>query len=289
MTTVIPAKFDYVSSTFKDENIPLWNKDKNYAVGDEVLYKELIYKNALGGISSTAPDDDRDRWVNMGALNSKRFMDSFIYTKSTSEFSSEIVINVLKPINTISFFNLEGAWVEISDMGGNLLANRLNLTYKKSRTWWEYFFKGFIFRHTATIDLNNFKGKMKIKIHRNKNGSALGHLILGNKFYIGATIYGAKVGVIDYSKIITNEFGDKDFYKGKNAKYNDLQVVVKSERVDDIIKELSKLAGTIALFIGDERSYGFESLVIYGYYKDFNILIDNYKTSECQISIEGVI
>lgn len=290
MTTVIPVDFEYISSNFTDENYEIWDSTKEYQTGDFVIFQNQIYKCATSGISSVSPNLDIYKWVNFGFMNSRRFMDNQVSTISTNKNDTQIVIKTEKEIDTIALFKLDGAFVEIYDKNGKLLTEKINLTYKNSRSWWQYFFGEWTYKHDAIIKLDKpYKGEITIKIYKGKFGANLGHLVLGNRFFIGVSIYGAKIGIVDYSKITSDEFGNKNFSKGKNAKFTDILVVVGSERVDTVREELEKLAGRVALFIGDEREYGYQSLMIFGYYKDFSILLDNYKTSECQISIEGVI
>ncbi|MCZ6110887.1 hypothetical protein [Campylobacter ureolyticus] len=296
MTIITPTKFTHISNTFIDENLPKFSLEVTYNTGDEVIYKNNIYKCVKDGVTNLSPVKSPKEWVLMGATNKYKFMDKYITSQSKSDETVEILIKVDESIDTISLFNLNAARCEIIGLDNDeniKFTKEINLTYKKSRSWWEYFFGKFYYKADAIINLDQpFYGNIKIKLYKNKFGASLGHLLVGSKYHLGATIYSPKIGILDYSKVVANDFGDKELFKGKNAKYADLGVAIKNINVDEVRKKLSEVAGTLALFIGDERDYGFDSLNIYGFYKDFNILIDSGGMNEysiCQISIEGVV
>lgn len=292
MTILKPVNFTLVSNTFINEQIPLFNHETTYKKDDELIYGTQIYKCVNDNIKTQNPAKDIKNFVDMGAINKYRFMDKYINTQSSDENDSEIILKVDKFVSSIAFFNINAANVKVEgiDINGVIkFSKKLNLTYKKSRSWWEYFFGKWYFKSDAVIEFEPFVGNIKITLKKNKIGSALGHVILGNNYFVGDTIYSPKVGILDYSKINANEWGDKELIKGKNAKYADISIAVKNEMIDEVRRELSDIAGTLALFIGDERSYGYDSLNIFGFYKDFNIIIDDGQYSICQISVEGII
>ena len=66
-------------------------------------------------------------------------------------------------------------------------------------------------------------------------------------------------------------------------------MVLNSSFVDEMNRRLTNIAGEATLFLADEREGGYESLLIYGFYRDFDIIITSNDKSECNLTIEGLI
>jgi hypothetical protein len=102
-------------------------------------------------------------------------------------------------------------------------------------------------------------------------------------FDIGGT--SADIGIIDYSRKETDQFGVTSVVERAWAKRMTARVVMDTEQIDDIYRTLAQLRATPVLWIGSE---GFESLSVYGFYKEFSIDLAYPTVSYCSLTIEGL-
>ena len=104
--------------------------------------------------------------------------------------------------------------------------------------------------------------------------------------YIGEGIeLGASVGIQDYSRKEKNDFGDYVLVQRNYSKRARFSMAVLNDQIDALQDLLVDLRTTPCVWIGDDR---YQSTMIYGFYKDFDIVIAYHLVSDCNIEIEGL-
>lgn len=93
------------------------------------------------------------------------------------------------------------------------------------------------------------------------------------------------IGIIDYSRKEADQFGVISVVERAFAKRMTARVVMQTDAVDDIHRNLAALRATPVLWIGSET---FESLTVYGFYKEFSIDLAYPTVSYCSLTIEGL-
>ena len=115
---------------------------------------------------------------------------------------------------------------------------------------------------------------------------AIGVVLMGQPQAIGDSVnYGARVGIRNFSVIETNAYGDDVLIPRSFAKRASLAVTIGKDEVDPTVEYLAELRATPCLFIGSEC---YNATVIFGFYQDFDVLIERYSTSECSIELKGM-
>lgn len=112
-----------------------------------------------------------------------------------------------------------------------------------------------------------------------------GALLFGRQFTIGETEHGADIGIIDYSRKETDQFGVTSVVERAFAKRMTARVVMPTSAIDDVARNLAALRASPVLWIGSES---FESLTVYGFYKEFSIDLAYPTVSYCSLTIEGL-
>ena len=112
-----------------------------------------------------------------------------------------------------------------------------------------------------------------------------GSLLLGRQLSLGDTEHGVDIGIIDYSRKEADQFGVISVVERAFAKRMTARVVMPTDAVDDIHRNLAALRATPVLWIGSET---FESLTVYGFYKEFSIDLAYPTVSYCSLTIEGL-
>ncbi|MAM40274.1 MAG: hypothetical protein CL949_17635 [Erythrobacter sp.] len=108
----------------------------------------------------------------------------------------------------------------------------------------------------------------------------------GRAIAIGATESEPTVGIVDYSRRETDDFGVTTVVPRDFARTMSVRVKVPSENVDQIQRDLASLRAKAALWVADDR---FESLSFRGYFKEFSIDLAIPPVSFCTLTIEGLV
>ena len=112
-----------------------------------------------------------------------------------------------------------------------------------------------------------------------------GTLLVGRQFDIGDTEHGVDLGIIDYSRKETDQFGVTSVVERAFAKRMTARVVMQTSAIDDVHRTLAAIRATPVLWIGSES---FESLTVFGFYKEFSIDLAYPTVSYCSLTIEGL-
>ncbi len=284
-TAVEQVDFTLVETNAIDESYPNYSVGLNVKKDEFIIFNNKLYK-AVADTTTTAktPDIDIVNFSEFGYINSRRFCDEIINT--TTDHKSGDLIMTIKPnerIDIISFLNTSAGSVFIDD-------GEFKSEYRQSTSWWEYFFNITNQKNDFHIKLNPTSNLTTIRLTQGKDGIKVGKIITGKRRYIGASLWGAEVSTISYTKKTTDEWGNSSIRKGKTAKRASYTVVVDTNTCDWAYKTLNKInENGLALFVGDERDEGFEMLTIYGIMSDITFGLNNSQKSELKITLEGVI
>jgi hypothetical protein len=109
---------------------------------------------------------------------------------------------------------------------------------------------------------------------------------VGTYYDLGATQYGATAGILDYSVKTTDSFGNTTVVKRTYAKRMTSNLMINNNIVDAVVNLLSAYRSTPLVWVGAESNY--TSLIVYGFYKDFDVNIAYPDYSSCSLTIEGL-
>lgn len=113
--------------------------------------------------------------------------------------------------------------------------------------------------------------------------------VVGTSFEIGGTQYGASVGIKDYSRKVTNETtGVVTLEQRKFAKTLRANVRIDSAYYGEVHAKLESLRATPVLWIGDDTG-DIEPLTVFGFYKDFSLVVDYPTAGIYSLEIEGMV
>lgn len=107
----------------------------------------------------------------------------------------------------------------------------------------------------------------------------------GGRFALGTVETGATVGIIDYSRRVTDDFGVTTVVQRGFARRLSVRLAVPVEGVDALQRRLADLRSTAARWIVDEDSTWLSPT---GFYKDFDIDVAAGSVSYCTLTVEGL-
>ena len=110
-------------------------------------------------------------------------------------------------------------------------------------------------------------------------------IVDGDVIELGTTEAQPTIGMVDYSRRVTDEFGITTVVERGFARRMSVRAKVPTDEVDGLQRTLADLRASAAEWVADER---FDSLSFAGFYKDFSIDLAVPPTSFCTLTIEGL-
>jgi hypothetical protein len=158
--------------------------------------------------------------------------------------------------------------------------------------WYEYFFGEYAYKEDIFDEMSvvAYEGLLKINIIAETGTNAeCGAVIVGRSQLLGSTQYGVSVGMLDFSYRDTDDQGRATVVPGYWAKTNSMTLYLDNTKVDSVYTSLVSIRGVPTAWIGNNDGTSYESLVVYGIFKDFSITVEGPSHSWCDLTIEGLI
>lgn len=280
---------------------PAWNAATNYGVGDLVARSttHMVYRRLdPGGTDATLPENAPTLWKPIYAVNKWAMFDKSVGSKSRKSGAGlqSIVVKVRpgEAVNSMAFFELEATTVRVrmyDNPGGAVVFDQtINLDVTPLLDWYMYFFEPFSLRNTFTLFGLPPYPNCEIEVTISKETSvAAGTVVFGTVYTTGSTAYGVTAGIRDFSKkdedeqsgVITLEQGR--FRKTMRARFK-----LDESQVNFVHNLLSSLRATPCVWIGD-NGVGLEPLIVYGFYRDFQLDLPGPKHSYYSLEVEGMV
>jgi hypothetical protein len=281
------------SSTAPENDHPVWASGTAYAVGARVILTATHRRyEALVGSTGVNPASDPTKWLDLGPTNRWAMFDDRVGTATTRAGSLQVVLTPgatdgVALIDT----DAESATVSLTVSGTQLYSKTqsFNVGGTAIDNWFSWFFEP-VGRKSSLLFLDvpvYEAGVITVTMTRDNPADLVscGALLFGRQFTIGETEHGADIGIIDYSRKETDQFGVTSVVERAFAKRMTARVVMPTSAIDDVARNLAALRASPVLWIGSES---FESLTAYGFYKEFSIDLAYPTVSYCSLTIEGL-
>lgn len=269
-------------SNLPETDYAQWSSATNYAIGDKVIRTTLtthkIYQCLIAGVNATAPElsltGTSPRWQQISSTNRWLMFDDYWSTQSSlsSVSNTMIDVNISHSINSIAILDM----AYISYIRIVVTGTTYDTTFSVSGK------TDFV----ATDLTVNISGHILITLVRSSTSAAIGKISLGQFHEIGDIQYGSSVNITDYSTKTTDTWGNTTIVKKKYTKNLSAKVAIKNTLLDSIYNYLATYRSTPMTWIGNDNQY--TALIVYGYYRDFDINIEQPETSICTLNIEGL-
>ena len=290
-TTITDAMLS--SSTAPENDHPAWAAGTAYVTGNRVILAATHRRyEALAASTGVNPSTDPTKWLDLGPTNRWAMFDARVGTATTRTASLQAVlapgaIDAVALIDT----DAESATVTLTADGvtNYTQTQTFNIGGVAIDNWFSWFFEP-IGRRTTLLFLDvpvYANGVVTVTIARDNPADTVscGTLLVGRQLSLGDTEHGADIGIIDYSRKEADQFGVISVVERAFAKRMTARVVMATDSVDVIHRALASLRATPVLWIGSES---FESLTVYGFYKEFSIDLAYPTVSYCSLTIEGL-
>lgn len=298
-TVIIPKTIDdsnFITSTLPETDHAEWDEDTTYNIGARVILTtgyHKIYESIVGSNLNHSPGTSSTHWVEVGPTNRWAAFDTSGGTYSYSSGANIVFSFTADRATSIALVELTARSVRIQATAPGY-PNYYDQTYNLGdraviNNWYDYFTAdSFLATELIITDIPAIPATtFTITIENNSNPLQVGNFIVGTNIEMGNTKYGAKIGIIDYSKKEVNEFGKATIVKRTFSKKMDVTLDVDNGIIDSVAARLNYLRSTPCLWVGANGA--FESLTVYGFYRDYSVEIAYPTHSICSLQIEGLV
>ena len=287
-----------VTTNVPDSGYPAWVNTKTYSKGDKVylLADNSVYESLQdNNVGNNPSEPNSTHWLFMRLDNRWAAFDVSVSTMSARPGNINYLFKPGTAITSVSVLNIYAATdVTITMYDG--LKSEGDIVYQKTVAiddiqqtsgWWEFFYGQ---KHAPTqVILTDLPSYVNCQIDISINGGdelAIGGIVLGRPVSFGMGVkLGARVGILDYSRKETNQFGDVTLIQRAFAKRASFDMMVRKNEVDPLQQFLAAIRATPVLWIGTTE---YEALTLIGYYKTFEILISYPEYSLVEFQLEGL-
>ncbi len=296
MKLIKPVEFQtgHLISSNATETYSAWSSGTTYAKDAFVDHGTQIYQSLVNSNLNNQPDISPTLWQLVGPDNTHAMFDNQVSTQTSASSPLNVTIAPGVATNSLAFLNLENATslvVNITDgpSGPNIYSKTIGLDDTPMIDWYMYFFEPYDLK--TDVVLTDIPPYISSRITMNLLGSGtlkIGNFVYGNVYEIGGTQYGVTSGIRDFSVKQTDDFGNTTFVQRAYSKRMEAEVFIQNNQLNVITRLLTGVRSIPCVWIGSEDSQYANTLVQFGFYKDFNITINYPSYSLCSLQIEGL-
>ena len=287
------------STNVPETDYSAWSSGTTYAAGARVILTSThrIYESLQASNTNKNPVTETTWWVEVSPTNRWKAFD--LSNQSQTVYPSNSPPNITyevtlgQSVGVIGILNLTGASAVSVTVDDPVYGIVYDEEYDISQvplqsSWWHWFFgtRTAASNQVVIQDIPAYTNASITVSITGTTGLAVGVILFGqaNQFSLGMK-YGARLGIQDYSRKETNDFGDIVFVERAFAKRATYEIFLDNGEVDQLQSYLSSVRAKPVLWIGSNE---FEATTIFGFYKNFDILLSYTDHAECSLEIEGL-
>lgn len=276
-----------------------WSSATAYTVGVRCLYDHKNYECLVAHTNlrpdlntiEADPNDTTPEWLDLGYDNRWKMFDQVVGTQT--QMADTITLTVAPGlIDSIAFLDVNATEIVLTmtdPTEGVVYSETIDMvTHSGVVDGYTYFFEPIITDDAAVLLGIPAYGSASIAIAINNPGGTakVGTIVFGQQTSIGATQYQPEIGITDYSKKEVDAFGNYTIVERAYAKRMSCETMVDNTLVDFIQRTLAAVRAIPVVWVGVDD--GYSSMIVYGFYKSFSIVIEYPTESVCSIAIEGL-
>lgn len=309
MKIIIPIEI--TEEKFIDSNVPEDSRYPEHIISNAYLSEQRVLSSAAHSIFECiqdAPPDTplpvlEDGWVNdywyrIGASERWSVFDKRLgstpLTKVVESGNTSVSYTIRAGVATgLALLGVSGLEVRITvnDPSLGLIYDEvIDLAgVGKIKNWYDYFStKPRIVRDLALFNLPGFAPLSELTVEIIGGSITLAELVLGQTKTLGITQYAPEFSIIDFSRKETDAFGNFLIMQRAFSKRIDVRCVVMNQDIADITHTLTKLRTTPIVWVPTQNLDYESTMLVYGYYKDFKIVIPHPVWADMTLQIEGL-
>jgi len=290
-----PLNDTVIGSIDAVETTAPWDGGVTYALGDRVRVDSThrLYESVQASNTNHDPTTDETStwWIDIGPTNDRAMFDEYNETQTVRAGSINMTLNPSSRVTAMAFFNLVATSITIvftDSIDGVVYDETLDLTSAENiNDIYDYFFAPIIRRTDVFLSSFPFYTAPTIEITiANAEGAAkCGKLVMGSLRDTGTTQQGAEFGIIDQSRVQTDDFGNTTIIQRSFRKRISLDVMIEASNVDEVGRLLADRRAVPTVFVGSTR-YG--QTLVDGIPREWRVALETWPLSRLTIDIEGL-
>ncbi len=283
-----------VSSTAPETDYAAWSSGTTYALGNRVIKTSThkIYESLQGSNTNHDPETDLTAtwWLEVGPTNRWKMFDQAVGSQTSQATPLTVVLDP-GIVQALALLDVDATSVTVTMTDGPGGSTVYSRTVDMSDAapladWYEYFFSELQPRTLTMLDdLPPYSnGRLTVTLTATTTAKC-GTLAVGSLVDVGSERPGAGLGIIDYSRKETDDYGVTRVVERSYAKRFDMEILVPAARVDYVARQLASVRAAPVVWVSDSD---YESLVAYGWLRDWGISITYPTYSELRMTIEGL-
>jgi len=199
-------------------------------------------------------------------------------------------------IEAIAFLNLDASSITVTmtdPVEGLVYDETINLVMTDSRgisliyDWYSYFF-GTAPKTMDAVKLDllpYLSATVAIAISNPDLTAKVGGIVVGLAGDLGTSRYGTTLSITDYSKKTADADGNFSITKKAYSKRMSVPMRLSNSVRDEVFRVLAQYRATALVWVNSED---YASEIVFGFYKDFSIVVKYLTYSDCNLEIEGI-
>jgi hypothetical protein len=276
-------------------NEAAWASGTTYAANAYSTYKHRVYLSLSAGNVGNNPYTDATHWEDVGPTNQYAMFDVDRNTPTVSGSPLTVTITPGQRVNSVAILNAVADSVELSmTVAGTTVYDKTTnlITRDNIIDSYSYCFNQFVIKNNLTFfDLPpQTAGVITVTYLRASGNVEAGALVLGNYIDIGGVQYGGSDGMLNFSTISNDTFGDNVLIRRKSVPQPQLTLWAPMASVDAIITLRDQLNAVPAVWVGieDVDNDLYNSLCVLGVYTQFDIGLTYTDTAVLTLVIKGI-
>jgi len=278
-----------------------WDSSTNYHVGNQAMVTTTangaatathkIYVSVHSQSNNDPTIDDGTNWTVVSSTNRFKMFNDVVQEQTTQANIIDVSITPAVVTTALAAINVDCATITVTvtdPLEGVVYDQTFSMTsFSGITNWYDYFFTAINRKkELSVLGLPPYASAV-IDVTFNDTGETakVGALVLGTSATIGDSQYGASFGIIDYSLKSVDAQGRTTVTAGTYSDEADIDVVIETGRFAEVKKILTDLRTTPSVWIAEDNT---EGTIIYGYYREFDVLLTGPVVSMCTLSIEGL-
>ena len=284
------------STNVAENEYSAWSGSTTYNQGDRVIYDHKIYE-AISTTLNVQPDTgaiaNPPTWLFVSATNRYKMFDTTVGSATSNASTIDVTITPAAPYNALVLFGVEGATAQliVRDSGSTIVYNETKTLadYSNVTGFYSYFFGTLPVdaqAEVAFLDIPFYTSATYQLIINAGTGTAVcAEAAFGTQTELAVTNFGTSVGIKDYSVKQVDDFGNITIVQRPYSKRAEFDLTIETPEVGVFNRFLAGIRATPCVYIGDPNR---EETIVYGYYRDFNVVLSNPSISSCALTIEGL-
>ena len=215
-------------------------------------------------------------------------------TVAANEISTTFPVAGFNAVTVLNNYGLEAS-LEVDGV-----TQTVSLTRDSIKDWWDYWFAPFRIGRDCVFyfPVQPADAQATLTISYPGGDAKCGLCVTGFAREIAKTINDVSIGISDYSRIITNDFGETFLNPGRWAKRGEVALFVENHLSDIAFREIVNNRARPCVFDYNEYATGLDqfhtsvsglqSLIVYGFTEDYVPSISGPVTTDARHEVQGL-